>query len=97
MEFGTHFDMGTHQKKTCSNPCGPQKVTIIQTCLGTIRFGPVRADKFARSSNLRTPRFPLEAKKMRNTICNRVHKISAEAHFLWTLLVNTHAFLANRL
>jgi len=57
------------------------KLSIIQTCPGTTRFGAIKTVRFIQSPNLRKPGVPIETKKTRNAIRTRVHRISARDNF----------------
>jgi len=80
MRFGTHFELGKTEN-TCSNNCYSQQFFIVQTCPGTIRFGPVKTDVFVRPQTFRKTRCLLEATKARNAIWSWVHRISNRDHF----------------
>jgi len=81
IRFGAVFDHGDISETTFSNSYCFEKLSIIQTCPGTTRFGLIKTGRFVQSPNLRKPGIPIETKKTRNAIRNRVHRISARDHF----------------
>jgi len=68
-------------ENTYNNNYCSQKLSIIQTCPGNIRFGPVKTDYLFRPSNISKPRVSAETKRTRNAIGSRVHRISAQDDF----------------